>query len=97
MKVTITTKETKEVEIPTPVFWRRTDGIELRAILSDNDYREIYNRPDFLFIKSGNPAISISLIQEAYNNWELISELEFMTAWDDAFEKLSLTTKLIEK
>jgi hypothetical protein len=97
MKIKIEKKEETEIEVFAPLFFRAKNGYEFRALFSENDFRELWKIEDTLFVKQVHPNTCLHSLSSAISDWDYISELDFITAWHSALEKLSLTPKLIEK
>lgn len=94
IKITLEEKVSKEIEIELPAFFRSPDGIEYIAVLSETDYREVWELKEMLLVKARSAADCHDAISAAVKNYERISEVEFFTRWDEALESLSLTPKL---
>ena len=94
MKLKLETKQVIETTINLPAFYRSKSGIDIIGIFSEEDYRELNLIGDTIFIKMTGCDINWPKIQTAFLEFETISEVEFMEAWDAALEKLSLTPTL---
>lgn len=102
MKLQTTITQTKEIEITLPVFYKEN-------VVSDN-YLAVLNEQTAisLFINKAGTYTSIihttpedlsGEIRRAYNNhkeWTVISEVDFLQAYDDALSAISLRPQLRE-
>lgn len=92
MKLQLATKTVIETTVTPPIFWRHRN--EYRGLLSDDDYREFCTISKSVFFKITSPGINITNIQDAFLEWEQISEETFMEKYHQVLESMSLTPKL---
>lgn len=86
--------ETKErtVNIPVPSFWKQTQYgySDCIAIINDNTAFNIFKSSEGVFIKQTSPLRMKDEIVKAVENWQNISEEEFMSIYSAALKSISL-------
>lgn len=92
MKLYLTTQTVIETTITPPIFWRQ--GNEYRGLISEDDYREFIVVDKCVFFKITRPSINQTAIQDAFLEWEQISEETFMEKYHQVLESMSLTPKI---
>ena len=95
------TKQTTEttIEIPVPSFYRsvRTHITEHLGIIDENNVLMVNESEWRTSAANTQPVICERDILEAVQEWETITEDEFMTAYRRALNSLSLTPELVQK
>ncbi len=89
MKLQISQSSITEFEIPVPSFWKQ--GNEIRGLLSETDYRNIYEHDDTKTFIVNHPNRHQADIHSAFKSWEPISEDEFMERFNEFLKSISLT------
>lgn len=95
MKITLSKTITQEVNVPVPSFWKSptTAFSEYVALLDDNTAAQIILLTDCSIIKNGTPEKMASEISHAHLNFNLCTEGEFLSAYDEALQGMSLEPK----
>lgn len=95
----ITHKETREVKIPVPSFWKddRSQCLCYRAVLDDKTFINLFSVDDRrVSVSNAIPKDNVDLISEAHTEWTPVDESEFMRVYDDAWESMRMKPRLIE-
>lgn len=94
----ITHKETRPVDIKLPAFWKDSKSLctKYRAVLDEKTYVTFFSSGDRVHIINDNPSDNIDQIAEAYSEWTLVDESEFMAMYDDAWESIRMRPQLID-
>lgn len=93
MKLSIQTTEKKEIEIPVPSFYKKSDYY-FRAVFSEDDYRQLFVLNGTIALCLDYPENNHQEIYEAFQSWDPISELDFITKMDEALAAFTLTPTL---
>lgn len=94
----ITHKETREVKIPVPSFWKDSTSscTKYRAVLDEKTFVGLFSASDMVSIRVDTPVSNVDLISEAHTDWMPVDESEFMRVYDDAWESMRMKPRLIE-
>lgn len=94
MKLSINTTETKEIDLELPAFFRSKNGYYYRAVLSENDYRQLFVLAQVSTIRVDSPDNNKREIAEAFQTYDKITEVDFFEKYDAVLESVSLTPTL---
>lgn len=98
LETTVLESRKAEASVTIPSFWKDpcTSYDAYRAIIDENTFIEFYRFWDGDIVSIENSTIERrkDRIIEAQAKWNLVTEDEFMTHYDDAFECMRLQPKL---
>lgn len=95
MKIKQIVKSEKEVDIELPAFWGNNDHTEFIAAIDVETVIKITNRETYKSIRNLAFWLMDAEIADAYQNWNTISESEFIEIHEGFLQSLSLMPKMI--
>lgn len=98
MKLTTTQTTKTDIEIPVPCFYRddKTSLIDIMGILDEKTFVRVWKSERRWSLTNSEVEMWQNELVNAHLNWQPITEEEFMTHYQDVYQKLSLTPKLTE-
>lgn len=95
ISVTKTRTETVEVPLVIPSFWKESAAFNYtsyRAVIDEKTYVQILAFRDWQDVRLNNATIDSKKeeIEEAFNNWESVTEQEFLEVFNRAYNSMSL-------
>lgn len=96
IELTKTYKETKN--IPVPSFWKEPNMVNIHsyiALLDEQTAVAVILMDDYSSIRNCSPSYLKDEIQKAYSSYDLCSEEQFLSAYDEALQ--GMTLKPIER
>lgn len=94
--ITIPIHYTHELKIECPLFFRSILKDEHLAIFGDDNVVSTYEGPTFNTVEHGTVEVFKHRIERAYNNWDKITEEEFMEYYEHYLTTLSFKPQLVE-
>jgi len=94
LKLSVEKKQTSEVEIQIPCFFRNKSETDYIGVLDAKTIVNIYQCGDMTIIKNTTMEISKHEVSTAYSNWITCTESEFLEKYDAVVESISLHPKL---
>lgn len=92
MKIQIKKTETKELNVDTPSFYREYN--DYYAILDENNILKAYKADDYCRVSNCSPSIMMNGDWSFIKDENIITEQEFMDAFNQAHNFLSLKAEL---
>lgn len=94
MLIQITKKQTSQVEIPVPCFFKNKDEDTYLGVLDEKTVVRIFKIGDHAIIINTTSDLCPEYIRDAYESFHSCTESEFLTAYDETIESISLHPKL---
>lgn len=94
LTVSVEKKETQEVEITVPCFFRSQDEKDYIGVLDENTVVHIYDSGTYKSLTHSELWIKKHEVTKAWFEYHSCTEAEFLTKYDEVIESISLHPKL---